>query len=50
MKYTLTLPTTDPASVTLSGYRQARFVRGWIVTNRIVFPRCGSAGAPVDLL
>jgi hypothetical protein len=40
MQYTVIEPTTDTACFTLSSYRQARWVRGWITINRIVFARC----------
>jgi hypothetical protein len=39
MTATLTTAATASAALTISAYRQARWVNGWIVINRIVFPR-----------
>lgn len=39
MNVTIILAETDPMTLTLDGYRNWRYTPGWIVTNRIVFPR-----------
>jgi hypothetical protein len=39
MTITVITAATDPPTFSLSAYRDLRWTPGWIITNRIVFPR-----------